>query len=90
MDVGFNSLGTFSRTFKDIVSRSPSEYRASVGYEPVPTCFTMAPERRQTCRSITSVAQPGGASRPLTTNTARRQSSSKASIVFGMATKAPS
>jgi len=42
MDVGFNSLGTFSRTFKDIVGRSPKEYRASAGYEPVPTCFTMA------------------------------------------------
>jgi AraC-like DNA-binding protein len=42
LDVGFSSLGTFSRTFKDIVGQSPSDYRASVGYQPVPTCFTMA------------------------------------------------
>jgi hypothetical protein len=50
----------------------------------------MAPERRQTSRSITSAAQLGGAARTLTTNTARRQSSAKASIAFGMATNAPS
>ena len=46
----------------------------------------IAPERRQTWRSTTSAVQPGGASRALTTSTARRQSSSKASIVFAMAT----
>src|SRR5215471_12059786 len=26
-DVGFNSLGTFSRTFRDIVRESPTDYR---------------------------------------------------------------
>jgi AraC-like DNA-binding protein len=26
-DVGFGSLGTFSRTFRDIVGESPTEYR---------------------------------------------------------------
>jgi hypothetical protein len=50
----------------------------------------IAPERRQTWRSTTSAAQPGGASRALTTSTARRQSSSKASVVFAMATSEPS
>jgi AraC-like DNA-binding protein len=39
--VGFSSLGTFSRTFREIVGRSPSEFRqrAPKPY-PVPTCFT--------------------------------------------------
>ncbi|HEV2061250.1 MAG TPA: AraC family transcriptional regulator [Solirubrobacteraceae bacterium] len=42
-DVGFGSLGTFSRTFRDVVGRSPSEYRRnSDGGSPVPTCFAMA------------------------------------------------
>ena len=40
--VGFSSLGTFSRTFRAIVGRSPSEYRAGVETKPVPGCFTMA------------------------------------------------
>ena len=41
--VGFASLGTFSRTFRDIVGRSPSAFRrvAAAPY-PVPTCFTMS------------------------------------------------
>src|SRR6478735_3963542 len=29
LDVGFSSLGTFSRTFRDIVGQSPSTYRRS-------------------------------------------------------------
>jgi AraC-like DNA-binding protein len=44
LDVGFQSLGTFSRTFREIVGQSPLAYRRSS--EPVggavPTCFTMA------------------------------------------------
>jgi AraC-like DNA-binding protein len=45
-DVGFNSLGTFSRTFSEIVGESPSSYRkrfvdggAALG---VPACWAMA------------------------------------------------
>jgi AraC-like DNA-binding protein len=41
-DVGFTSLGTFSRTFHDIVGRTPSEYRLREEPKPVPNCFTMA------------------------------------------------
>src|SRR6266545_7496763 len=39
--VGFSSLGTFSRTFREIVGQSPSVFRrrAPEPY-PVPTCFT--------------------------------------------------
>jgi AraC-like DNA-binding protein len=41
--VGFASLGTFSRTFHDVVGRSPSAYRERAGAgAPVPTCFTRA------------------------------------------------
>ncbi|MFC4060900.1 helix-turn-helix domain-containing protein [Planomonospora corallina] len=40
--VGFGSLGTFSRTFRQIVGRSPREYRKQAVATGVPTCFTMA------------------------------------------------
>ncbi|APU16107.1 MULTISPECIES: helix-turn-helix domain-containing protein [Actinoalloteichus] len=39
LDVGFTSLGTFSRTFRDIVGESPTFYRRRVALLPVPTCF---------------------------------------------------
>ena len=43
LDVGFTSLGTFSRTFRDIVGMSPREYRAGAeARKTVPTCFGMA------------------------------------------------
>ena len=40
--VGFTSLGTFSRTFREIVGASPSDYRGRADLKAVPTCFTMA------------------------------------------------
>jgi AraC-like DNA-binding protein len=41
--VGFTSLGTFSRTFRDIVGSSPKEFRAEKpGPVRVPTHFGMA------------------------------------------------
>jgi AraC-like DNA-binding protein len=46
IDVGFSSLGTFSRTFREIVGISPSEYREREQAAPkaairagVPGCF---------------------------------------------------
>lgn len=47
LEVGFGSLGTFSRTFHDIVGQSPAAYRKSSRGAPgpdrrVPTCFTMS------------------------------------------------
>jgi AraC-like DNA-binding protein len=44
LDVGFTSLGTFSRTFREIVGQSPLAYRKSSAPAggAVPTCFTMA------------------------------------------------
>ncbi|MEU7636083.1 MULTISPECIES: helix-turn-helix domain-containing protein [unclassified Streptomyces] len=41
-EVGFGSPGTFSRTFRDVVGRSPRAYRKEAAAARVPTCFTMA------------------------------------------------
>ncbi len=41
-DVGFTSLGTFSRTFRDVVGEPPTAYRRRGPLQPVPTCFAMA------------------------------------------------
>ena len=42
MQVGFSSLGTFSRTFRDIVGETPSEFRARGPMPSVPSCFVKA------------------------------------------------
>jgi transcriptional regulator GlxA family with amidase domain len=43
LDVGFLSLGTFSRTFREIVGESPTEYRnRGVVRSVVPNCFARA------------------------------------------------
>ena len=40
--VGFSSLGTFSRTFTAIVGESPSQHRRRGSVPPVPGCFVMS------------------------------------------------
>lgn len=40
-EVGFSSLGTFSRTFSAIVGESPSAHRRRGPLPPVPSCFAM-------------------------------------------------
>jgi transcriptional regulator GlxA family with amidase domain len=42
MDVGFSSLGTFSRVFRDIVGEPPSAYRGRGPLPAVPSCFARA------------------------------------------------
>jgi transcriptional regulator GlxA family with amidase domain len=42
LDVGFASLGSFSRTFKEIVGKAPVAYRQGSHRLAVPTCFTMS------------------------------------------------
>jgi AraC-like DNA-binding protein len=43
LDVGFQSLGSFSSKFKAIVGGNPTEYRRKVrGLSPIPTCVMMA------------------------------------------------
>jgi AraC-like DNA-binding protein len=44
-DVGFTSLGTFSRTFREIVGESPSDYRVRHGPMVAPNCFQMVATR---------------------------------------------
>jgi AraC-like DNA-binding protein len=54
-DVGFSSLGSFSRTFHEIVGESPTAFRKRGRMPAVPTCFMMAWARR----SSFGEAQPG-------------------------------
>jgi AraC-like DNA-binding protein len=60
-DVGFTSLGTFSRTFRAIVGRSPSAFRSEAAAEPVPpvpTCFAMAWNRPSSFGEATGDRSP--------------------------------
>ena len=41
LEVGFGSLGTFSRTFSAVVGQSPSAYRLGGPAPAVPACFAM-------------------------------------------------
>jgi AraC-like DNA-binding protein len=59
--VGFASLGSFSTRFRELVGRSPSEYRddavARVGIPPIPGCMVLMwtrpqPDREQSGRSV--------------------------------------
>jgi hypothetical protein len=63
-DVGFTSLGTFSRTFTDIVGEPPTSYRwRAADLRAVPACFAKAWTRpssfekraRGATRSLTQV-----------------------------------
>src|SRR5688572_12273310 len=48
LDVGFSSLGTFSRTFRDIVGETPSGYRRGHGPIVAPHCVQLAAMRPRT------------------------------------------
>ncbi len=68
-DVGFNSLGTFSRTFRDIVGEAPSGYRKGHGPMVAPNCFQMAGTRpwaapRRSPRVATQSSSFGEAAEP--------------------------
>ena len=45
MDIGFSSLGTFSRTFREIVGETPSSYRMGHGPIVAPHCVQLAAMR---------------------------------------------
>jgi AraC-like DNA-binding protein len=40
--VGFSSLGTFSRVFRDVVGETPTAHRRRGPLPPAPSCFAMA------------------------------------------------
>ena len=69
LDVGFSSLGTFSRTFREIVGETPSAYRAGHGPMIAPNCFQMAATRpwaapRRARREATQSSSFGEAAEP--------------------------
>jgi AraC-like DNA-binding protein len=59
LDVGFSSLGTFCRTFKEIIGESPSTHRGR-GPLPgaVPSCFQMAWKRPSSFGEATRAGAP--------------------------------
>jgi AraC-like DNA-binding protein len=57
-DIGFSSLGTFSRTFHDIVGETPTAFRQRGGMPAVPTCFIMAWARPSSFGEAASIQQP--------------------------------
>lgn len=56
-DVGFNSLGTFGRTFHDIVGETPTAFRQRGQMPAVPTCFIMAWMRPSSFGEAASIEQ---------------------------------
>ena len=58
MAVGFSSLGSFSRTFADIVGSSPSEFRKLGGLPAVPSCFVKAWTRPSSFREAPPTVEP--------------------------------
>jgi AraC-like DNA-binding protein len=60
-DVGFMSLGTFSRTFREIVGETPSAYRE--GHDPIeaPHCFQTAYTRPRVAAGVVARAAQSAA-----------------------------
>ena len=54
MEVGFSSLGTFCRTFAEIVGSTPSQFRRRGAMPDVPTCFVKAWTRPSSTRLSSS------------------------------------
>jgi AraC-like DNA-binding protein len=61
LDVGFNSLGTFSRMFREIVGETPSGYRRGHGPIVAPNCVQMAAMRPREAVGATAGASAAAA-----------------------------
>src|SRR3712207_9980 len=57
LETGFTSLGTFSRTFTEIVGETPTADRERGPVQPVPSCFAMAWTRPSSHRSDGAVLE---------------------------------
>jgi transcriptional regulator GlxA family with amidase domain len=57
LDVGFQSLGTFSRTFREVVGESPRAHRERAGASVVPSCIAMQWDRPSTFGEAVGVAR---------------------------------
>lgn len=67
LDVGFTSLGTFSRLFKEIVGETPSQYRTGNGPIVTPHCVQLAAMRpRLSYRELVRSSSSGEAGRERT------------------------
>ena len=58
MEVGFSSLGTFSRTFREIVGESPSQFRDRGPMPHVPSCYVKSWTRPSTFGESPAPARP--------------------------------
>ena len=67
-DVGFSSLGTFSRTFREIVGETPSGYRTGHGPVVAPHCVQLAAMRPRVAARVamqsSSFGEAAGAAAP--------------------------
>ena len=66
-DVGFTSLGTFSRTFREIVGETPSGYRMAHGSMVAPNCFQMATTRPRVAAGVAMPSSSFGEAAPAAT-----------------------
>jgi AraC-like DNA-binding protein len=60
LDVGFSSLGTFSRTFREIIGESPSDYRAAHGPMEAPNCYQLLAMRPLVASPVASESSSFG------------------------------
>lgn len=51
-DVGFTSLGTFSRMFREIIGETPSDYRIGHGPLAAPNCIQMTATRPRAAAGV--------------------------------------
>ncbi len=59
MDIGFSSLGTFSRMFREIVGETPSGYRQGNGPIVAPHCVQLSAMRpRMAAREVVRASLP--------------------------------